>query len=364
MKKIIFVNYSLDMGGAETLILDICRGLDPKKFEPMVCCLVGNGILQGEFEKSGIPVHVIGKRSGIDLSLSFRFMKLFKKLKIDIVNTHGSANWLFAGIAAKMCGIPLIHTEHTKPYFNLKKWMKIEKVMSIVTNQIITVGAKVARFMIDEEGISEKKIKVIYNGIRTELYELNIDVAKKRAEIGVGEKDIVIGVVARLFPNKDHKMLFHAFKKVAYHIPLAKLVLVGDGPLKSDLIATAEELDITNKVIFLGNRRDIPELLQTFNVFALSSILEGLPIVLLEAMAAELPIVATNVDGNPELVINGETGYIVPPREPDLFADALIKLLSNSCEAKEMGLRGKERVRKHFSYPSMMKDYNEIYGKF
>lgn len=359
--RIIFINYSLDIGGAETLILDICRGLNPEKYEPCVCCLKLDGVLMSEFEKAGIPVYVINKKTGIDYLLFFKFLRLFIRLGIDIVNTHGAGSWLFAGIAAKLCGKKLIHTEHTKPYHNLGRWKKIEKFLTLFTDQIITVGDSVAEFMIKEEGIPRDKVRVIHNGIRTELYRKEVDRSMKRREIGVEDSHFVVGNVARMFINKDHATLLKAFKIVTDVVPGARLVLVGDGPLRSDISALAQTLGVKEKMIFLGNRRDIPELLKTFDIFALSSILEGFPIVLLEAMAAGLPVVATNVDGNSELVLNGETGYLTPPCDAKLMADNIIRMSGNANDRRSMGFKAQRMIKEKFDFSRTIAIYEGLF---
>ena len=133
--------------------------------------------------------------------------------------------------------------------------------------------------------------------------------------------------------------------------------MVGDGPLRSALSDTARALHLNGAVTFLGNRRDIPELLRVFDLFVLSSVKEGLPIVLLEAMAAGLPVVATAVDGNPELVVHQETGLLVPPRDAEALAEAICDLLEHPEKAQRMGRRGQERVRQHFSFEKMVQAY-------
>lgn len=359
--NLIFISLSLDIGGIETLILEICKRINTRKYAPKVCVFEKNGALQAEFEEADIPLYILENNQGLDISLPFRLALLLKKLNADIVHTHNHSVWLYGGIAAKIANVPLVHTEHTSPHYNVKRWYKIERYLSLVTNKITAVSQSISSFMIEKEHITADKIEVIHNGIDCESYQVKIDKAEKRKELGIREKDLVIGNVARFFPNKDQECLLKAFRIVSDRVPESKLLIAGDGPLKNSLFQLREELKLKDNVQFLGNRRDIPELLKVFDVFALSSIKEGLPITILEAMASGLPVVATDVDGNPEVVINNNTGYIVPPKNPKLLAEKIIKLLLNGETRRKMGQNSRERVEREFSFDKMISKYDTLY---
>jgi glycosyltransferase involved in cell wall biosynthesis len=363
-KKIdlVFVNLNLGMGGIETLILEICKRLDTKKFSPQVCVFEKDGILQNEFEQAGIPVHALERKDGLDVTLPIRLALLLKKIRADIVHTHNHSVWLYGGIAARILNLPLVHTEHTSPDYNKEKWYKIERWLSYITDRITTVSNSVGKFMEERERIASDKITVIHNGIDTKIYSKYVDRDVKRKELNLADSDRIIGNIARFFPNKDHACLLKAFKLVVEKIPSAKLLIAGDGPLRNELLELTEELALTSTVKFLGNRRDIPELLRIFDVFALSSIKEGLPITLLEAMASSVPTVATDVDGNPELVVHNQTGYIVPARDPNSLADKIITLLMDKEKAKRMGEMGRARAEEEFSFEKMSAKYDVLYS--
>ena len=362
--KIAFVSYGLDVGGIETLILDICKRLDKDKYSACVFTFQKDGKLQKEFERIDVPVYLERKAEGIDWMMPIKLAKRYKQLSIDIVHVHNQSTWLHGGIAAKLAGISLVYSEHTTPDCtsqHTKRWEKIEWVLSKITNQITTVSNSIAKFMVDDAGISTKKIKVIYNGIETKNYDIEVDTKAKRRELGIMETDLVVGNVASLLPKKDPKTLLKAFKLVLEEVPSAKLLMAGDGQLKNELLQLKDELQLDGSVKFLGNRRDIPELLKIFDVFALSSIKEGFPIAILEAMASGLPVVATDVDGNAESVIHGKTGIIVPSRNPEALAAAICKLLANKENATFIGEMGRRRVRKYFTFEKMMQGYEDIF---
>jgi glycosyltransferase involved in cell wall biosynthesis len=360
--NLVFVNLNLGMGGIETLILEICKRLDTKKFSPKVCVFEKDGILQDEFEQAGIPVYALERKDGLDVTLPIRLALLLKRIGADIVHTHNHSVWLYGGIAARILNLPLVHTEHTSPDYNKEKWYKIEKWLSYITDRITTVSNSVGKFMEVRERIAPDKITVIHNGIDTGIYSKYVDRDVKRKELNLDDSDQIIGNIARFFPNKDHACLLRAFKLVVERIPSAKLLIAGDGPLRNELFGLTEKLALTSTVKFLGNRRDIPELLRIFDVFALSSIKEGLPITLLEAMASEVPIVATDVDGNPEVVVHNQTGYIVPARDPNSLADKIITLLMDKEKAKHMGKTGRVRAEEEFSFEKMSAQYDALYS--
>lgn len=365
--KVAFITYLLDIGGIETLILEICRNIDRNAYDPYVFVFQRDGKLEDELRSMGIPVYLVEKRPGTDLGLVLRLMRLFRRLNIDVVHTHNQSPWLYGGIAAFLSGKPLIHTEHTvvdyHPQYHPERWKKIERWLSLITYRITTVANSVAAFLTAEEGIPSSKINVIHNGVKTSVYDKHTDVCSKRASLGINDTDFVVGNVARFYPNKDHKTLLKAFEIVSRNIGQAKLMLAGDGPLKDELVAVADKLGLSGKVNFLGNRRDIPEVLKTFDIFALSSTREGFPIVLLEAMAAGLPVVATDVDGNSELVNDGRTGILVPSGNAEALARAICDMASGRQDVKRMGEEARQAVRSRFNFENMIASYDAIYKK-
>ncbi len=363
-KHIMFITFSLDVGGIETLILEICRRIDRQKYQPFVCSFYEKGRLAKEFESLDIPVLTVPKLTeSIDWTLPFRLAKQFRDLDIDIVHTHNPSVWLYGGIAAKLACLPLIHTAHTPSDYAVGRWGMIERVLSWFTDQVTSVSKSVAEFMIEGEGVARKKVQVILNGVKSEDYDVTVDRAEKRRELGLAENDFAYINVARFFPNKDHSTLLKAFAIVVKQMPEAKLLLCGEGTLKEDLMKEAAALGLTNSVKFLGNRRDIPYVHRAIDVFVLSSIKEGLPIVLLEAMASGVPIVTTDVDGNPEAVLHNETGLVVPARNPEALAKAMIELKNDPARRRSMGEKGRTRVKEHFTFEKMVASYYAIYDR-
>ena len=360
--NIIHVTLSLNVGGLENLVLKLLSKIDRTKYIPHVCTMTANSDLVGEFLANNIPVYVVEKREGIDWSLAFRLRDLFRRLNVEIVHTHNIAPYLYATIGAKMAGVSIvIHTEHSNLFAHQKKLMSAERILSKFTDVIISDSEKVTKQLLCGQKIDPNKVKTIINGIDTDSFAESARINLSASQIPENHK--VIGIVARLVPVKNHRLLLEAFSMIRQRSGRTHLVIVGDGPLREKLESEAQRLGIAENVVFLGNRRDVPELMSTFNLFALSSLDEGLSLTLLEAMSSGLPIVATEVGGNPEVVIHGETGFVVPSQNPIAFAQACVKLLSDDNLAREMGRRGLERVRKFYSLDKMTRRYEQVYER-
>jgi sugar transferase (PEP-CTERM/EpsH1 system associated) len=362
--NILHVTFSLGMGGLENLVLELLTRLDKDRFTPALCTLQSAGKLQEVFEKRGIPVHVLEKREGLDVSLPFRLARLIREKNIDIVHSHNYAPWLYAGGAAKVLNDrPLVHTEHSRVPGTQHSALWGERLVSRVTDLTVADCAYVHEFLLTTVEVRAHKSRVIYNGIDTDKYHSSVDVASKREELSLTPDVPVAGIVARLVPVKHHVALLEAFKIVVRALPTAQLLIVGDGELRGELEEYVKELGIVPNVRFLGTRFDIPELLRIMDVVTLTSLSEGFSLALLEAMAAEAPVVASDVGGNSEIVVNGKTGFIVPVRDPVKLADALLMLLKDRALARRMGGAGYRRVMEQFDLSKMASEYENVYTK-
>lgn len=359
---ILQVIYSFKMGGSERMASTIASGLDRSRFRTMVCGLNGDGPLSELLRKEGIPCFVLNRRDGKDWSMPAQLYRLLRHEKADLVQTHHLGQFLYAIGPARLLGIPVIHTEHEYyTYFQRSRNQWIAKWMLPLAWKTVVVGEDVGRFFTDRIGIAPKKLEVIHQGIAMTPND-SVDVAVIRAELKLDPfAGPVIGHVARLTAAKDQETLLRAFAQVHQSRPAARLVMVGDGELRGKLTGLAADLGLGESVRFVGFRSDIQRLLPAFDLFVLSSQEEGLPISLLEAMAAARPVVATAVGCIPELVSNGERGLVVPPRDPQKLADAILKLLSDNSARVRYGEAGKRHVEARFSLSEMINRYESLY---
>ncbi|MCH7664250.1 MAG: GT4 family glycosyltransferase PelF [Chloroflexi bacterium] len=215
--------------------------------------------------------------------------------------------------------------------------------------------------MVSEVGIAPQKVMTIYNGIDIAAYGKAVDRTAWLRMLSVPLDSLVVGMVGRLVPVKDHKTFFQAARLVLDALPTVRFLVVGDGPLESELKNDVQELGISNEVSFLGYRDDIPELMSLFDLAVISSLHESFSLVLAEANACGKAVVATRVGGIPELVEDGVTGILVPPKEPELLARAIVDLLQDSSRRQAMGLAGRARVEERFTIEKMVRSYESLY---
>lgn len=362
--KLMHIVLSLNTGGLEKVVINLLKGVDRDTYTPILCCLEEPGTLAPEVEQLGVKIIVLEKkRTGIDYLAVAKLASILRREGVNIIHCHGTAPQFYGALAGRIVRVPrIIYTKHDRIPCNTKSELLMRRFLARMTSKVIAVSDDAREVAVNVEKIPQEKVITIFNGIDTQKYRLNIDIIAKKLEIGVSAYDFVIGIVARLAPEKDHNMLLDAFRIVRERMNQGiKLVIVGGGDLREELENKAKLLSINDDVIFLGERHDIPELLAAFNLFALSSTTEGLSITLLEAMAAELPIVATDVGGNPEIVLNDQTGLIVPAKSPDSMAQSIMKIINNKNMAEKMGEAGREMVCANFSLEAMIQKHDEIW---
>ena len=366
MINIMQIVHDLNFGGMQRVVVDLCLKSDPSKFNMSVCCFEELGPNARELQSAGIPVFLIKKKSGIDFALPFKLRTHFSKYNIDIVHTHGINPFFYGTIGAKLAGnIKTVQTDHARGIFPVApKEMFSEMVVSWFADRIIAVSEGVKSDLVKYEHINKDKIQVIYNGIDAAKYRVSIDKNRKRKEFGIKKEDKVIGIGVRLEEQKGIAYLIQAAGELVESFSNLKLLIIGDGELRSEMEDLAVQLGIENKVIFTGFRTDIPELLQIIDIYVLPSLFEGHPLVLLEAMAASKPIVATDIPGNRETVADGKTGLLVPLRNSEELAIALKLLLKNDEFRIKMGMLGCKKYQSQFTIDNMIQQYNHLYESF
>jgi len=361
--KIMQVTYSLDFGGAEKIAIDLASGVNKNKYQTSICALDYGGKYIPLLDELGIPWYAFNRRGALDYKLWLYLYWLFKRERILIIQTHHVVQLFNAIIPALLNGIKIIHTEHEyQSFLNNPKDLQILRVLCRMCHSFVTVGNDVTEFFETKKVLPKGKIITIPNGVSLN----NCTYADKKntgKEFGFTDNHLIIGITARLEWRKDHKTLLQAFANVVKKIPNARLLIIGDGCLKDELNMYAKGLGIETAVIFTGARGDVKNILSILDVFVLSSVHEGLPVALLEAMAAGKPVVCTSVGEIPKVIVHGKTGLLLSPSDPKALASALIFILQNDTERIRLGRNAKESVRQSFSMESMLGRYETLYGK-
>lgn len=305
-----------------------------------------------------------------DLATLFKIHSKIKKDGYDIVHTHSSKAGVLGRLAAKLAGVQIIvHSHHGLNFHDYLNpatrfiFLKLERFLSRISSRLITVSQLNLQKVLDAKLAPRNKFANIYYGIDFEKFDVRIDISAKRKEIGVVGNEKIVATVGRLFPQKAPQDLIRAMPKVlAAHRDVA-FVFIGGGEMLPQLQLLAKKLGVESQIRFLGDRDDVPELLQIVDVFILTSLWEGMPRALIEAMYCARPLVATAVDGTPELVQQNETGILVPPRDIDAIANGIITLLNDEKKAKQMGAEAKRRVSEKFAIDKMISEIERVYDE-
>ena len=360
MKNILHVVNSLKIGGLETFVIDFVRKGSGAEKGFIVCleCLGELGTAVPD-----IPIFSLDKQPGVQLGCINKIRTIADKYKIDIIHTHNEGAHFYGAVAGFFSGIPVVHTRHgIHDPGNLKRNV-LEWFSSLLSKMVIGVSQDISNLYIGKIKVPRSKVTTILNGVDTESFFRQISNRSKIFGIDLPCELIMIGIVARLVTVKGHRALFEACQIVARCNVRFRLAVIGDGPEMHNLIQLALQFGLSEIVIFTGARRDIADILNCLDIFALSSLSEGISITLLEAMACELPVVATRVGGNPEVVVDGETGFLVPPQDSSAFAEKLLILMKDIPRRKSMGLAGRNRVLKNFSIQKSVREYQTCYRK-
>ncbi|MFQ5753426.1 MAG: glycosyltransferase [bacterium] len=354
------------IGGAESKLLELVRCTDKKNYRLVVCSVGQGGPLQKEFEKLGVKVIVFRKKFSFDFSLVFKVARLIREERIDIVQTTLLYADLIGALAAKVAGVPIViswetvsHGQNDCLRVNLRHKIAYRFAMKFV-EKIVAVSDETRESIIENRGIQPSKLITIHYGVDLVRYN-GANGFKKRKEIGISDGEPVVGIVARLEEVKGHRYFIQAISQLIEGFPNMKCVLIGDGTLRKSLELQVENLNLKSNFCFLGFRKDVNSWLNAIDIFVLPSLSEGLPNVILEAMACKKPVVATAVGGIPEAIIDGVTGSLVPPQDSNALAQAIGRLLKNRKLAEEMGKKSRLRVEEKFSLQHEVSEFEKLY---
>jgi glycosyltransferase involved in cell wall biosynthesis len=362
-KKILQLIDGLNIGGAEVLLVDLARGAKEAGYDVSVGYST-HGPMEQKLLELGITCTRLPRLGRVDPLLLIKMCQLILKEKPDVVHTHLFKSDLHGRLAARLCGVKVvISTSHNNDIWARRFPLgQIYGLTAKLTDRVIAVSQEVCDYQIKYTGISPDKIIVIDNGVKVEKFADQEMVGRTiREEYQIAAGSPLIGIIGRLQPQKDHANFMEAAVQIRGKMSGARFLIIGDGPLREELENQAERLGLSSSLIFTGVRQDIPGVLAALDVLVISSKWEGLPVTLLEGMAARRPIVCTAVGGIPSVVTDGESALLVPPEDSIALANACLRILQDPTLASSLGEVAFERVKNQFSLDAMIGKTLKLY---
>ena len=350
-RRVAHVSLGLAVGGQERLLVEFARHADRRQFDLVFISITDRGELAGILEDAGWRVCALDMPAGLRPQIIVRLAKLFRTLDCDIVHTHDDKPLVYGALAARLARVRRhIHTQHhgVLPQMTARQ-RRLVAWAGRLPRTFVCVSRDSANAMADM-GLAPARIAVVWNGIDLEKYAYQTPRQNGPAV-----------TVARLSPEKDIATLLRAAAIVVRSFPEFRLEIAGDGPERPALEQLAASLGVDKQVRFLGEIQDVADLLGKASLFVLPSRTEGISLTILEAMASGLPVVATSVGGNPEVVIHEKTGILVPAGDPEVLAGNLLWLARHPREGIIMGHAGRRRVVMHFDCRRMVAQYERLY---
>ncbi|MFH1701752.1 MAG: glycosyltransferase [Candidatus Zixiibacteriota bacterium] len=360
--SILHVVLSTETGGMENIIYNLASGVNRNRFNIKILCLDKIGPLSKKLSDIGIESKLAGRMMpGFSMLYPAQLIKIIKQSGCQIIHSH-SGCWFKVAIACShVPDISHIYTEHGRTFPDKKLKILMDKYSMRWTDKVVAVGAILQRYLSETVCLPSKKIININNCIDTDRFQPIGKRADIRNELGYTEDEIVIANVARLAPVKNHGLLIDVFKQINRDYPQARLMIIGDGPLRDDLEQQTSLFGLSDKIKFLGDRDDVPRILPAADISTLSSLSEGISLTILEAMSCGLPVVATSVGGNPSIITNGENGYLINSGDRDNYVISLAKLIDSQELRTDMGLKARQNIIDNWSLKLMVSKYEELY---
>jgi sugar transferase (PEP-CTERM/EpsH1 system associated) len=373
---VVHLIYRLDIGGLETLLVDTINRMPAHAYRHAVVCLTDYTDFAQRITRPGVELYALHKPPGLGLSAHARLFKLLRRLRPAVLHTYNLGTIEYHATAL-LAGVPVrVHAEHGRdagdPQGLNRKHNLLRRALVPVIDRYVPVSRDLDRWLQEVVGIPAARRRLIDNGVDTERFRPSPVAGDARepwqqdpAEPPCGLGPFIIGTVGRLQDVKHHAGLIEAFALLRRMLPdeqhRLRLVLVGDGPLRARLEQQIVDAGLQDCVFLAGARSDVAPAMRTLSLFALSSIAEGTPVTMLEAMASSLPVVSTAVGGIPDLVVDGATGSLVPARDPQAMAEALAAYVRAPALARAHGAAGRARIERHYSVAAMLAAYVDLY---
>lgn len=361
----LYFTNSLARGGTEEHILTLLRGLDRRRFRPYLACTPQVAEkLHGDLP-ADVQLEALYLRKPHHLNAAFRLARLLRRQHIGILHSHLFYSSLFASPIGKMCGVPVVlETPHIRELWRqgLKSRYFVDRLAGRFVDAYIAVSEANARYLTEVKGLPRRKIRVIHNGCDLDRFDPGRPApADLKKKLGFEEADPVLVVIGRLEPQKGHQVLLEALPAIRQHFARARLVCVGEGALRNDLESRVRSLGLEDAVRFVGFHSNVSGWLALGDLTVLPSFYEGLPLVAIESLAAGRPVVASAVDGTPEVIVDGQTGLTVPPGDPRSLAQAICRILGDAELRRRLGAAGRAWVLQHFRQQQQIERTQHFY---
>jgi sugar transferase (PEP-CTERM/EpsH1 system associated) len=366
------VIYRLDVGGLENGLVNIINRIPAERYRHAIISLTDISEFRQRISRQDVALFALHKRPGNDVAMLVKLWRIFRDLRPDMVHSRNLAA-MEAQLPAWLAGVPCrLHGEHGRDVFDLdgtsRKYRWVRRLYRPLIHRYIALSQELNDYLRIRVGVKTSRLRTICNGVDVERFRpAGIDHRKSVLPDGFAEREsLLIGSVGRLEAVKDQLTLVRAFSELCRQRPDdrgLRLVLIGDGSLRSEIERLVAEQGMQERVWLAGSREDVPQLLSALDVFVLPSLAEGISNTILEAMACALPVVATRVGGNAELVREGETGFLVPRADPQAMARALLAYVDDAALRHEHGSAARKRAEDVFSITGMAGRYQEVYDE-
>lgn len=359
--RIVYVLPQMDLGGSETHVVRLAEGLRQYGHDAQILCVFEDGCLGPWIREKKIPLAALhAKKWGLSVMEKIRGWLLAHPA--DIVHTYLFGLHLFAGFSARRAGVRVILSSRRDVELSQPaKVLWFEKCGNFFADHVVACSEAVRKWTLSRENLKPQKIVTLYNGVNLEEFVPGAGRDEIRREFGISGSVPLVGTVANFSPKKGYKYLIETAQKILESRPDCRFLFVGGGPLEVAMQAEAARLVKNKNIVFAGSRRDIPRLLAGMDIFAFASLWEGLPNVVLEAMAMARPVVTTPAGGVPEIVLDGENGRLVPFRDSQAMANTILELLNHPEKAAALGSAAREKIEAGFTLERMVACYHKFY---
>ncbi len=349
------------MSGSEKVVYDIVRKLDQRRYY-IVIVGFANGPVRKMYEDIGAMVYVISKKKRVDFQFIYDLRRILLNENIDIVNPHHFTPLKYSFFATRWAKVKLVYTEHSR--WQLEQLSPLKSVLNrfflLNSDAVVAISKQIEDYYRNVLKLKRDKIHFITNGIDSGLYEKG-NGNDVRQELGLDHGEKILGMVANLRPEKNHKMLISAFSKVAKGLKNVRLILVGLDCMGGEIQRFAAKSGVAEKILFLGQRGDVPKLLKIFDLFCLPSLYEGMPLTVLEAMASGIPVIGSDVLGINEVIKNNVNGLLFPINDEERLAELIKTLLVDDDLRNRLGESGKSFVEQNYCLDEKVKRYDQLF---